>query len=49
MIKHIYAYHLIMHIYVHFIMQTGDDLESYDSVRKNNKRALGTVKGHFVW
>ena len=28
---------------------TGNNLESKGSIRKNNKRALRTVKGHFVW
>ena len=30
-------------------LQAVNNLELYDSIQKNIKRALGTVKGHFTW
>ena len=30
-------------------VSAGNNLESWGSIQKNKKRALGTVKGHFIW
>ena len=30
-------------------VSAGNNLESWGTIQKNKKRALGTVKGHFIW